>query len=93
MKFGRDTEKHMLSFKNAKAGLSRHFPRWPPPITRKSFDSCKGGTYDPILMTFGEPIKKHMMSTKNAKAGVNRHFPRWPPPPSRKSFDSCKVGK
>jgi hypothetical protein len=82
MKIDSHTEKHMLSSKNAKAGLYRHFPRWPPPPSTKSFDSCKKGEYDPILMKFGTQTEKHMLSSKNAKAGVYRHFPRWLPPPS-----------
>jgi hypothetical protein len=72
----------MLNPKIAKPEVCRHFPNWPPPPSRKSFNCSYSAFHHPILMNFGTQTKENMLSPKNATPEVCRHFTRLPPPPS-----------
>jgi hypothetical protein len=82
MKFETLTDKNMLSLKNAKPEVSRHFRRWPTPPSLKSTQRSTSAIIHPILMKIGTQTRKNMLSPKSAKAEVSRHFPKWPTPPS-----------
>jgi hypothetical protein len=49
MKFDTEIEKHMLSSKNAEAGVYDRLPRWLTPPYRKSLSCYKTGGYGLML--------------------------------------------
>ena len=60
MKFGTQTKKNMLSTRNAKPEVCRHFQNWLLPPSWKSLQCCKSAIYHPITKKFGTQTKKNM---------------------------------
>jgi hypothetical protein len=63
MKFGTQTKENMLSPKNAKPGVCRHFSRWLP-SSRNLLDCSYLAIYHLILMKFGTQTRWTMLNQK-----------------------------